>query len=420
MHNGSGLVATNAEAVREPCGTWETRALGEVAEIWNGATPSTRVLAYWNGSIPWCVPTDVTGTAGKYLSTTARTITAEGLAASPTRLVPAGTILVCSRATVGESRIATSPLCTNQGLKSLVCNDSVSNEFVYYLLLTFKPKLVERATGSTFLEISRREIASIEAKFPPLTEQRAIAAALSEIDHLLQALETAIDKKRSVKRAAMQQLLTGKTRLPGFDGKWSTASLNDVANVLSGATPDTTNAAYWDGTIPWCTPTDITSTEDKYLAATNRTITSAGLASCPASLLPVGALLLCTRATIGEVKIATFPVCTNQGFKSLIAKDFVSNEFLYYLLAALKPRLIRLATGSTFGEIGAHDIGSIEVPLPPREEQCAIAGVLADMDSEVAVLRQRLHKTRAIKQGMLQQLLTGRVRLVEPDTAPTP
>ena len=280
--------------------------------------------------------------------------------------------------------------------------------------------IVRNSQASALTNINRTIAEAIPVHLPSLVEQRAIAEALTEADSLIQVLEALIAKRWAARRAAMQQLLTGMARLPGFDGKWRTASLGQVAQVMSGATPDTTNAAYWDGSVPWCTPTDITSTEGKYLAATKRTITTAGLASCTASLLPVGALLLCTRATIGEVKIATFPVCTNQGFKSLVPKDHVSNEFLYYLLATLKPRFIRLATGSTFGEIGTHDIASIEVPLPPRKEQRAIAGVLADIDSEVGVLRQRLDKTRAVKQGMMQQLLTGRVRLVEPAATAAP
>ena len=144
-------------------------------------------------------------------------------------------------------------------------------------------------------------------------------------------------------------------------------------------------------------------------------MTSEGLASCAASLLPVGALLLCSRATIGEVKVTTSPVCTNQGFKSLVCKSGVFNEFLYYLLVTLKPRMVERATGSTFLEIGKHDVASIEVNLPPHDEQHAIASVLSDLDAEIAALELQRQKTRAIKRGMMQQLLTGRIRLVEPE-----
>ena len=273
--------------------------------------------------------------------------------------------------------------------------------------------MLERAIGSTFLEIGKYALASIAVKLPPVTEQRAIAQALSDVDGLIQSLGALIAKKRAIKQAAMQQLLTGKTRLPGFSEAWETTTLGEVADIRNGATPSTQISAYWNGSIPWCIPTDITATPGKYLLATERSLTEAGLEGCAASLLPVGALLLCSRATVGEIKIAAFPVCTNQGFKSLVCRGKVSNEFLYYLLLTLKTQMIDRATGSTFLEVSKHDVASIQLSVPSYAEQRAIAAILSDMDAEIDTLERRLDKTRALKQGMMQQLLTGRVRLVE-------
>ena len=290
-----------------------------------------------------------------------------------------------------------------------------------YLFFQFSRRFFDRImsmTAKSSVDSVRMEtIAGMQIPLARPAEQRAIAEALSDVDGLLEALDALIAKKRAIKQAAMQQLLTGKTRLPGFSGEWETKRLGDIADIKNGATPSTQMAAYWNGTIPWCTPTDITGTPGKYLLATERNITKEGLISCAASLLPVGTLLLCSRATIGEIKIAATPVCTNQGFKSLVCKDGVSNEFLYYLLATLKPQMIERAIGSTFLEIGKRDVAAIEVRLPPfdEDEQHAIAAVLSDMDAEIAVLERRRDKTRAVKQGMMQQLLTGRVRLVKPD-----
>ena len=116
--------------------TWVTTTLGEIADIRNGATPSTRISANWDGSIPWCTPTDITNASGKYLTETARSITEKGLAGCGASLLPAGALLLCSRATIGEIKIASSPICTNQGFKSLVCTKQVHNEFLYYLILS--------------------------------------------------------------------------------------------------------------------------------------------------------------------------------------------------------------------------------------------------------------------------------------------
>ena len=189
----------------------------------------------------------------------------------------------------------------------------------------FKKRVRGVAVGQTMASLNTQILKAVCVVLPTTPEQRAIAEALSDVDGLLAALEALIAKKRAVKQAAMQQLLTGKSRLPGFSGSWGTTTLGEVADIKNGATPSTQIGAYWNGPIPWCTPTDITATPGKYLLTTERSVTEAGLASCAASLLPVGALLLCSRATIGEIKIAAFPVCTNQGFKSLVCKDDVSN-----------------------------------------------------------------------------------------------
>ena len=252
---------------------------------------------------------------------------------------------------------------------------------------------------------------------PQPSEQRAIAALLSDVDELIGSQEALIAKKRAIKQAAMQELLTEKTRLPGFGGQWHMVVLADIADIRNGGTPRTAVPSYWGGRIPWCVPTDITASRGKYLVTTTRSITSEGLASCGASLLPVGSLLLCSRATIGEIKIASMPVATNQGFKSIVCAESVDNEFLYYRLVTLKERMIDLATGSTFLEISKHDLAGICIDLPPLLEQRAIAAVLSDMDAEITALEQRLDKTRAIKQGMMQQLLTGSVRLPIPVAA---
>ena len=210
----------------------------------------------------------------------------------------------------------------------------------------------------------------------------------------------------------MQQLLTGRTRLAGYSGHWHEQAVGELSEIVSGATPRTGVSEYWDGGIPWCTPTDITASAAKFLRETDRTLTPAGLAACSARLLPAGALLLCTRATVGDVKIAAMPVCTNQGFKSLVCRGHVHNEYLYYQLLTMKPRMLAKASGSTFPELSKAETAALRVPVPSLNEQRAIAQVLADMDDELVALEARRDKTRQLKQGMMQALLTGRIRLV--------
>lgn len=281
--------------------------------------------------------------------------------------------------------------------------------------------VLEQVGGTTHKRISRSALGSIKVPCPNnLDEQRAIAAALSDMDALLDGLDRLIAKKRAIKQAAMQQLLTGQTHLPGFSGEWEVKQLGELADIRSGGTPSTGDSAAWDGIIPWCTPTDITALEGgKYLSTTSRTITEHGLRNSSAELIPARSIVMTSRATIGECAINAVPMTTNQGFKNLVPFDFVDVEFLYYLLCTQKQGLVDLSAGSTFLEIGKTQVRRYEVKLPSmKSEQTAIATILSDMDAEITALETRRTKTRALKQAMMQELLTGRTRLVTPDAKP--
>jgi len=181
-----------------------------------------------------------------------------------------------------------------------------------------KQRIRSVAVGQTMASLNTEILKNIEVAIPPtIEEQQAIASALSDVDALIAALEQLITKKRNIKQGAMQQLLTGKKRLPGFGGAWEVKKLGEIADIISGGTPSTIISEFWNGDIKWCTPTDITRTKQKYLLHTEKNISEKGLRNSSATLLPVGALLLCSRATIGEIRIAKDVVCTNQGFNSM-------------------------------------------------------------------------------------------------------
>ena len=281
----------------------------------------------------------------------------------------------------------------------------------------FQALLVENATGSTALGIQRRRLEKLTVAMPPLLEQRRIGNALQSIDDLIDSLQHLITKKQAIKQGIMQELLTGRTRLPGFNCPWSTVELGDLTEVVSGGTPSSSVQAYWDGGIPWATPTDITNESGRYLSRTERTISKGGLEHSAARLLPAGSLLLCTRATVGEVKIAAVPTATNQGFKSLVPNSGVSSAFLYYKVLTLKDVLTSKGSGSTFLEVSKRDVAKLLLKMPDTSEQIAIATALTDADDEIDCLTVRLSKARDIKQGMMQELLTGRTRLPAQEAA---
>ena len=382
---------------------WATTTLGEIADIRNGATPSTHISANWDGSIPWCTPTDITNAPGKYLTETARSITDNGLAGCGASLLPAGALLLCSRATIGEIKIALSPICTNQGFKSLVCTKQVHNEFLYYLILTLKPRLVQKAIGSTFLEIGKHALASMEVRLPLLKEQRAIAEALSEVDRLIESLELLIAKKRTIKTAAMQRLLTGKTRLPGFRGSWTEKPLVNLAVVVMGQSPNSIFYNLHGEGMPL-----IQGNADIENRRTINRIWTTQTSKCCDS----GDLLLTVRAPVGYVAVASTKACLGRGVCGV--KPFGDSAFLFHALHHAESHWQILEQGSTFTAANSEQVKQFRLRVPKdTSEQRAIAAVLSDMDAEIAALEQRRDKTRALKHGMTQQLLTGKIRLIE-------
>ena len=187
---------------------------------------------------------------------------------------------------------------------------------------------------------------------------------------------------------------------------WERVPVRALGTVYAGGTPSRDIPRYWNGTISWITPAEITQLESKYLSKTNERITYEGLARCAAKLLPKGSLLVTTRATIGGVAVSKLPVCTNQGFKNIVPNEISNVDFYYHLFSIIVPELLRLASGSTFPEINQRNFEAIIVPRPSKEEQRRIAEILDTIDEAIQKTEALISKLKAMKQGLLQDLLT--------------
>ena len=187
---------------------------------------------------------------------------------------------------------------------------------------------------------------------------------------------------------------------------WKDLPLSDVARVVGGGTPSRNQPTYWDGSVPWATPTDVTGLNGRMISATGSTITEAGLASSSATLLPPNSLLMTTRATIGTCAINRVAMATNQGFQNLVPKQGTGVEFLYYLIQHNKRTLERLAAGSTFLEVSKRAIRGLRVPVPPLSEQCKIAAILSSVDDTIERTQALIDQVQVVKRGLMKELLT--------------
>jgi type I restriction enzyme, S subunit len=248
------------------------------------------------------------------------------------------------------------------------------------------------------------------------TEQRAIAAALGDVDALLAGLSRLIAKKRDLKLAAMQQLLTGKTRLPGFEEEWEVRRLGELGVWRGGMTPSMSNPLYWEGgDVPWISSGDVKVSR---LRDTSQHVTAFAVRCGAAIVVPDNSIVVVTRSGILRrclpIALVVGSMAINQDIKALIPHAGVSADYLLHALTGYGKEILTscLKAGTTVESIEFPWLKAFEIPVPPSDEQAAITAVLSDMDAELVALEARREKTHALKLAMMQELLTGKTRLV--------
>lgn len=390
---------------------WEVKSIGELSNVGSGGTPSRKNLAYWGGSIPWVTTSQIDF---GIINSADQFISEFGLQNSAAKILPKGTLLLAlygQGKTRGKVAMLGLDATTNQACASIAVSGYISKEFLLHYLISQYEILRSASNTGSQENLNGKIVKEFPVLCPPLAEQHAIATALSDVDALLAKLDQLIAKKQSLKQAAMQQLLTGQTRLPGFSGEWEVKRLGDLAETSSGGTPPSSVAAYYDGDIPWVSIADMTS-GGKVIFTTDRSLTAAGFQNSAAQMFPAGTVLYAMYASIGECSIAGVPLCSSQAILGIRTKPMLDKDFLFYFLTSLKPIIKSMGQQGTQANLNAGMVRAFELRLPNLAEQTAIAAVLSDMDAELTALQARRDKTRAIKQGMMQALLTGRIRLV--------
>ena len=266
-----------------------------------------------------------------------------------------------------------------------------------------------KGQGDAVVHISKASLENLSIPLPPIEEQRRIASALTSIDNLIDSLDRLIAKKRDIKQGAMQQLLSGKKRLKGFTEPWVEKKLGDMVETASGGTPLRSNIDYYKGHICWFTTSELT---DNYLYDSNEHITNEALSCSSAKLFPTGTLLIAMYgATIGRLGILCTEAATNQACCAINCQK-IDTIFLFYLLLLNRPNIIELGCGAGQPNISQDIVKNLEFIVPSSlTEQQAISSVLTSMDNELSALEAKRKKYEQIKQGIMQQLLTGRISL---------
>ena len=352
-------------------GEWEKTKIGDIAIVVGGGTPDTKTSQYWNGKIQWFTPSEIG--RNKYVYNSVRTISEEGLNKSSAKFLPIGTILLSSRATVGECSINKKECTTNQGFQSLIPKENISNEFVYYLIQTKRKDLIRKSCGSTFLEISANEVRKIVVFIPTIKEQNKIAKLLSLLDERIATQNKIIDKLQSLIKGISQKIVRfnkPNVRLSEcLVCKSSTLQESDV---------------YEQGTYPVYGANGIVGYLDNY--------NTEGEA----------VYIIKDGSGVGTVSYVTGKCSATGTLNTLQAKEGYFLQYLYYLLKVFNFEPYK--TGMAIPHIYFKDYGKAKFFCPSYTEQLRYARLLSAIDNKLSIEQNILTGLTLQKQCLLRQM----------------
>ena len=375
---------------------WVQVQIKNVAKVIGGGTPKTDVNEYWNGNIRWFTPSEVG--KSKYIEDSEKHITEKGLKNSSAKLLPKNSILLSSRATIGQMSISLYESSTNQGFQSLVSTKNICNEFLYYLLFLYKKEFIKKASGSTFLEISKNEIEKTKIKIPSFNEQEKIADFLSVVDKKIELMEKKYNILNKYKKGVMQKLfnenvcseeLIPNLRFNEFHKNWFKYKIKEIGTVKTGKTPSTANKSYFNnGNIIWVTPGDISN--KKFVNESSRYLTEEGLKK--SIKLPKNAILVTCIGTIGKICMINKKGSCNQQINAIIPNEKYNPHFIYYVIEKNSPKFKLYAGNTATPIINKKFFENLSFYFPSINEQNKIGKFLSLIDKKIELMESNMIK----------------------------
>jgi type I restriction enzyme, S subunit len=427
---------------------WDQARIDEIGVVLAGGTPSRGQPSFWNGDVPWVTPGEITQLDGKLLLETTERITRRGVAGSAATMLPVGTLLVTTRATIGALAIAGVPLTTNQGFKNIVPGPASDSTFFYYLLQRVAPEMRRLASGSTFDEISKREFAAIRVPRPPVPEQRRIAEVLDTADEAIRQTEALIAKMKQMKQGLLHDLLTrgldenGELRDPvahpeqfkdsplgRIPRRWEVAELasrrrDGVPHLKTGPFGSSLKGEHWveDG-IPVITIGALGEGvfyQSELLHVSERTA-----ATLEAYVLQVGDIVFSRVADVGRSVVVTETeagwIMSSNLMRISLDKALANPFFVRAAIARaeyVKQQIRRFINAGGREVANTGILNSIRFAWPSLGEQSRIVGAVDAHDARIRAEEAYRDKLQLLTKGLMQDLLTGRVRVPVPENEP--
>lgn len=423
--------------------TFEAKRLGDVAEIIGGGTPSTRDAGNWDGDIPWLTPKDLSTFEGIYIDRGTRSITEQGFKTSSAKMLPKGAVLYTSRAPIGYVAIASNPISTNQGFKSLIMKDGYVPEFVFYLLKASKSEIESHASGGTFAEISAKALSDVVLRFPAKVQQQAISNLLKSLDEKI-AANNAISKtlediaqtifrswfidfnpvkakmageKPAGMDAAIAALFPDSMEESGFGlipKGWGVYPASELFEVGIGRTPPRKEPQWFcQGTegIPWVSIRDM-GTYETYSHGTKEGLTQAAVEKFKVPIVPENTVLMSFKLTVGKLCISDADVVTNEAIAHFrISEDSPLNTFYTYLWLSNLDMGSLDSTSSIGTATNSGVIKQIKFLVPPRELLGNFYEKVSPIFSQLKLLRKQTTNLVLLRDSLLPRLMSGELQI---------
>lgn len=408
---------------------WKKLKIEDCAEVIGGGTPSTKKKEYWDGDISWITPKDLSNYNNRYISKGSRNISEKGLKYSSARLLPKNSVLLTTRAPIGYLAISKKELATNQGFKSLIMKNGNVPEFFYYLLKNNINKLLQYASGTTFMELNATNLKSIEFYIPEVYEQKRIASILSSLDDkielnnktnkILEEMAQTIFKEwfinfnfpneygKPYKKSGGEMIDSELGKIPKG---WKVGTIGDIAReVICGKTPPTKDKENYGSYMPFITIPDMHN--NIYVVKTERYLSKKGVNTQSKKTIPKNSICVSCIATVGVVSLVSEYSQTNQQINSIIPKGKVSSYWVYFYIKNIKDMIINYASsGTTTLNLNKSQFEKIKIIIPSDNLFMSfneIAKSLFDMIINNQIENEKLSN---IRDSLLPKLMTPKGR----------
>jgi len=344
---------------------WKKVKLGDICEVITGNTPSKKIKEYWDkDEVPFITPPELKYEGINYITPS---IFVSKIGAKEGRIISKNSICVCCIGSLGKLGILKDNAITNQQINSLILKDkNIDLLYLYFYLKTTKNNLEAMASSTTVKIINKSSFEKIEIKLPDIRIQKKISKKLEILENNINFRKKQLTYLKELNKSLFIRMFGDP--LTNDRIEWKFSKIKNIGKIISGSTPNTNTPELWNGDYLWITPAELK--DDSFIVnSTERKLTYLGIKNSSLIEMPIGTVLLSSRAPIGKVAIVGKNMFCNQGFKNIIPNEEINSIYLYYILKEKKEYLNFLGRGATFKELSKEIVENISLKIPPIELQ---------------------------------------------------